>query len=273
MKSLKWLFFAAALIMAAVLAAGCGGQAPKDGGKAAAPARQKVVLASDTAYAPFEFQDTSTGKYIGFDMDLVQAIGEVANLDIEVKSMNFDGIIPALESASVDGAISAMTITEERAKSVLFSDPYYLSNQSILVKADNNTIKSADDLKGKKIGVQISTTGAMKAREIPDAKITDYNTINEAFLALKNGVVDAVVNDYPVNYYFIQQGNKDVKIVAEIKTDEYYGIAFPKSKPEMRDKFNSALKTLKQNGKYAELYKKWFGQNPPDYLPGQPPKK
>lgn len=272
MKSLKWFVLTLAVVLVAALAVGCGGQAPKDGGKAAAPAKQKVVLASDTAYAPFEFQDTKSGKYIGFDMDLVNAIGEVANLEIEVKGMNFDGIVPALESASVDGAISAMTITEDRAKKVLFSDPYYLSNQSIAVKADNNTIKTVDDLKGKKIGVQISTTGADEAKKISN-KVTDYNTINEAFLALKNGVVEAVVNDYPVNYYFIQQGNKDVKIVSEIKTDEYYGIAFPKSKPEIRDKFNSALKTLKQNGKYAELYKKWFGQEPPDYLPGQPPKK
>lgn len=273
MKSLKWLVLAVAVVLIAALAVGCGGQAPKDAGKPAAPAKQKVVLASDTAYAPFEFQEASTGKYIGFDMDLVKAIGEVANLEVEVKSMNFDGIVPALESASVDGAVSAMTITEKRAQQVLFSDPYYLSNQSIAVKADNNTIKSADDLKGKKIGVQISTTGADEAKKIAGAKVTDYNTINEAFLALKNGVVEAVVNDYPVNYYFIQQGNKDVKIVSEIKTDEYYGIAFPKSKPEIRDKFNSGLKTLKQNGKYAELYKKWFGQDPPDYLPGQPPKK
>lgn len=273
MKFAKWLVVIAITSLLTASLAGCGGQAPKDS-KAPAPVKQKVVLGSDTAYAPFEYQDTSTGKFVGFDIDLVNAIGEVANLDIEVKSMNFDGLIPALNSSSIDGAISAMTITEERAKSVLFSNPYYLSNQSILVKMDS-PIKTVEDLKGKKLGVQLGTTGAMMARDIKGAKsVTDYNTVNEAFLALQNGVVDAVINDYPVSYYFVQQSDhaKKFQIVAEIKTDEHYGIAFPKNKTELRDKFNSALNTLKENGKYAELYKKWFGQDPPPYLPGQPPK-
>lgn len=274
----KWIVLIAVFVFTAALTAGCGGQSQAPKGDKAAPqpaAKQKIVLGSDTAYAPFEYFDEKSGKFIGFDIDLVNAVGEVANLDIEVKSMNFDGLIPALESATIDGAISAMTITEDRAKSVLFSDPYYLSNQSILVKMDNEAIKNWDDLKGKKLGVQLGTTGAMKAREVQGAKVSDYATVNEAFLALQNGVVDAVVNDYPVSYFFVQKddNSKKFKIVAEIQTDEYYGIAFPKSKPEVQQKFNSALKTLKENGKYAELYKKWFGQEPPAFLPGQPPQK
>ncbi|MDQ0287826.1 polar amino acid transport system substrate-binding protein [Desulfofundulus luciae] len=275
------------LIMLVVLAlalgvAGCGGQQTKDtkdskqtsaqaGGGQQPAGKQKILVASDTTYAPFEFQDPNTGKYVGFDMELIQAIAEVNNWDYEIRSMNFDGIVPALQSASVDLAISAITITEKRKEQVNFSLPYYQSGQCVAVKASNNTIKGFDDLAGKKIGVQIATTGADEARKIPGAKITDYNTINEAFMALKNSNVDAVVNDYPVTFYFIQQGNKDVKIVGDLRTSEFYGIAVPKSKPDILEKVNSALKTLKENGKYAEIYKKWFDKEPPDFLPGEPP--
>lgn len=275
-KGLKLLVVGLLVAALAVFSAGCGGTKEAASDKKADPAaaKKKVVLASDTAYAPFESMDPQSGKFVGFDVDLVNAIGEVANLDIELRSMNFDGIIPALETAAVDGAISAMTITDDRKKAVNFSVPYYLSGQSVAVRTENNTIKGFDDLKGKKLGVQISTTGADEARTVPNAKVTDYNTINEAFLALKGGAVDAVVNDYPVSAYFIKNNkDNDVKIVGDLKTSEHYGIAFPKKNTELQETFNNALKTLKENGKYAEIYKKWFGADPPAYLPGEPPAK
>jgi len=280
-KALKLILVCLMVAALAMTAVGCGGDQKKDAqapakkkDQPAPAAKKKVVLASDTAYAPFEFQDPASGKYAGFDIDLVNAIAEVAKLDIEIRSMNFDGIIPALETASVDGAISAMTITDKRKQQVNFSYPYYLSGQSIAIRTDNSSIKTWDDLKGKKLGVQISTTGADEARTITGAKVTDYNTINEAFLALKNGAVDAVVNDFPVSAYFIKQNKaNDVKIVADLRTSEHYGVAFPKKNTELLDTFNKALKTLKENGKYAEIYKKWFGSDPPAYLPGEPDKK
>lgn len=274
-KGIKFLLVGLVVAALAVGSVGCGGKKQETAGdkKAEPVAKKKVVLASDTAYAPFESQDPQTGKYVGFDVDLVNAIAEVAKLDIEIRSMNFDGIIPALETASVDGAISAMTITDKRKQAVNFSVPYYLSGQSVAVRSDNSAVKGFDDLKGKKIGVQISTTGADEARKIPDAKVTDYNTINEAFLALKNGAVEAVVNDYPVNAYFVKQNkDKDIKLVGDLRTSEHYGIAFPKKNTELQETFNKALKTLKENGKYAQIYKTWFGADPPSYLPGEPPK-
>lgn len=265
-KVLKSCLVALVVISLAIMAVGCGGNATSEQNM------KKVVIASDTAYAPFEFLDAS-GNYAGFDMDLVNAIGEVAELDIEIRSMNFDGIIPALETNSVDGAISAMTITDERKKKVDFTVPYYRSGQSIAVRTDNNAITDWADLEGKSIGVQIATTGADEARKIPNIKkVTDYNTINEAYLALKNGAIDAVVNDFPVSAYFIKQNkDNDVKMVGDLKTSEHYGIVFPKNNTEMLETFNSALQTLKENGKYAEIYKKWFNVEPQDYLPGNPP--
>lgn len=253
-----------------VAVTGCGGGEPKASkpaekaaeNKPAEPAKKKLVIASDTAYAPFEFQDEKTGQYVGFDMDLIKAVAEVAGFEVEIKSMGFDGVIQAVASKQVDGAISAMTITPERSKMFNFSAPYFDANQSIAVKANNDSIKSEADLKGKKIAVQIGTTGADYAKKIKGTKVKDFNTIDLAFMELKNGNADAVVNDFPVTAYFIQKGNSDVKVVSEIQTGEQYGIAFNKDNTEVLEKVNAALKTLKENGKYDEIYKQWFGTTP-----------
>jgi len=275
----KWIKFEVILftvLAIMVVVAGCGsgkqaketaGEGEKQGAKL-----QKLVFGSDTAYAPFEFEG-GDGKLKGFDIGLIEVIEEVAGVEIEIRGMNFDDLIPAMETASIDGAISAMTITEERAHKVNFSVPYYASRKCVAVRADNDTIKGFDDLEGKKIGVRIGTTGAMEVHKVPNAEISEYNIIGDAFLDLKSGAVDAVVSDFPVAAYYIQQqGNNDIKIVDGLKTSEHFGIAVPKQKPEVLGIINEALTTLKENGKFAEIYKKWFGTEPPDYLPGEPPK-
>lgn len=274
----KW--FNIGLVLLTVLAfmvvvAGCGGgdQAKETAGgseqQQAADAPQKLVFGSDTSYAPFESYNDN-GELEGFDVDLIKAINEVANVDIEIKTYDFKGLIPALETASIDGAISAMTITDDRKKKVDFSVPYYLSGQSVAVRSNNETIKGFDDLEGKKIGVQTGTTGEIEANKVPNAEVISYDTIDGAFMDLNNGAIEAVVCDYPVVAYYINQGNKGVKIVGDMTTSEHYGIAVPKQKPEVLKMINDALATLKENGKYAEIYKKWFGVEPPDYLPGEP---
>ena len=271
-RTMTWALALAMLLAVALTAAGCGAQqANSGGGQQTAP--QHILVASDTTYAPFEYQDKDTGKYVGFDIDLMNAIGKVNNWNVEIRSMNFDGIIPALQSSSIDAAISAMSITDQRKQQVNFSLPYYQSGQSIMVLKSNTAIKDWADLKGKKIGVQIATTGADLAGKVPGAKVTAYNSIDEAFLALQNGTVDAVVNDYPVNAYYISQGKNNVQLVGGLQSTEFYGIAVPKSKPDVLAKINSALQTLKANGQFATIYKKWFGDAPPDFLPGEPPAK
>jgi polar amino acid transport system substrate-binding protein len=234
--------------------AGCGQQA----------SQSKVLkVASDTAFAPFEFQDEKTKEYVGFDMDLMKAIGKQMGMEVQVQSMNFDGLIPALEAGNVDAVISAMTITEERAKKVNFSKAYYKSGLSMVVKSDNNTIKEFKDLEGKRIAVQIGTTGADEAKKIKDAKVREFNTAPEAFLELKAGGVDAVVNDLPVNEYYINQmASKDAKTVGQPLTSEDYGIATAKKNTELAQKIDKALDELKKNGEYEKIYVKWFGKKP-----------
>jgi polar amino acid transport system substrate-binding protein len=237
--------------------AGCGQQA-------AAPAKPKVIkVGSDTAFAPFEFQDEKSKDYVGFDMDLMKAIGKQMGYEVQIQSMNFDGLIPALESGNIDAIISAMTITDERAQKVNFSKAYYKSGLTMVVKANNDTLKSFKDLEGKNIAVQIGTTGAEEAKKIKDAKVREFNTAPEAFMELKAGGVDAVVNDKPVNEYYIKEaGGKDAKQIGEPLTAEDYGIATSKKNTELSEKINKALEELKKNGEYDQIYVKWFGKKP-----------
>lgn len=238
--------------------AGCGSQQQSQ-----APAKKVIKVGSETAFAPFEFQDEKTKEYTGFDMDLIRAIGKQMGYDVEIVSMGFDGLIPALEAGNIDVIASGMTITEERAKKVNFSKPYYKSGLTIVVKSDNNAIKSFKDLEGKKIAVQIGTTGAKEAAKVKNAQVREFNNPPEAFMELKTGGVDAVINDKPVNDYFIKQsGTKDAKVVGEPLTSEDYGLATSKKNPELGEKINKALDELKKNGEYEKIYVKWFGVKP-----------
>lgn len=279
-----WQKIGGVLLLILLLAGltGCGGSNPQGNGAGAgtqatnsntSTSKPRYSVALEATFAPFEFRDMKTGEFTGFDIDLIKAIGQVEGFDVDIKEMGFDGIITALQTNNVDLAISGISIDDERKKAVDFSLPYYQSGLVVAVKTDNNTIKGFDDLKGKKIAVQINTTSAKEAKKIPDAKVTELDKVPDMFLELKNGGVDAVVNDLPVTAYYIKQGNNDVKIVGDILSAEYYGIAIPKGKTEVLQKINDGLKTLKANGQYAELYKKWFGQEPPAFLPGEPPQQ
>jgi len=264
-KLFKFGLLAMLVLALAVAAAGCGGSEPAKEASKEAPkdtAKKKLIVGSDTTFAPFEFTDSASGKYVGFDVDLINALAQEAGYELDFRSIAFDGLIPALQTNQIDAAISAMTITDDRKKVVNFTDSYYKSGLIVAVQAKNNDIKGFDDLKGKKIAVQSGTTGALQAEKIPNAKITYFTNTDQALLELKNGAVDAVINDYPVSAYFVKQGNNDVKLVGDMLSAEDYGIAVPKEKKEVLDKLNAALKKLKENGKYNELYKKWFGEEP-----------
>ncbi len=243
-------------IMAActMLLAGCGGEKKA--------AEQKVLrVATEPSFAPFEFQKEGSKEFTGFDMDLIRAIGKQAGYKVEIQNMGFDALIPALSSGNIDVAIAGMSITEERKKVVVFSDPYYTSGLIIMVPKDNTDIKSLADLKGKKIACQIGTTGEKKSRSIEGAKVTAFNTQSEASLELKNGGADAVINDAPVvGYYLAQGGSKVAKTVGDVMEAEEYGIAVKKGNEKLAAEINKAMAELKKNGEFDKIYKTWFGE-------------
>ena len=227
-------------------------------------AQEVLQVGTEPAFPPFEMQAPDGKGFTGFDIDLFKAIGEEAGLEIQFQSMPFDGLIPALQTQSIDAAISGMTISPERAQTIDFTRPYFQSGLAIAVrKEDKNAIASFEDLENKKIAVAIGTTGAKSAGGIPGAEVVTFDNSALALQELSNGNVDAVVNDAPVTLYAIKVGNlNNVEVVGELLTEEYYGIALPKNSPNL-EKINDALDELLKSGRYRQLYQKWFAGEPP----------
>ncbi len=252
-----WVFLVMVVTCMALVLGGCGG-----GDKAATDGDQKILrVGAETTFPPFEFADDD-GNYVGFDLDLIYAIAEETGHTVEFKSMGFDALIPALGSNQIDAIISAMSITEERKEAVLFSDPYYKSGVAIVVRKDEENIAGKDDLVGKTIACQIGNTGSMLASEIEDTKVINFDGANQAFLQLGNGGADAVMVDLPVAEDYIKKDpDQKFKVVGDVLEAEYYGIAVAKDNQELIEQINKALKTLEENGKYDEIYNKWFSEN------------
>lgn len=267
------LGFACALLFAACQANAPAGDtaspaASPGASPAAGGATETLTFATEATFPPFEFND-SAGNLTGFDIDLLRAIGEEAGFNVEFQQSQFDGIIPALQAGTIDGAISAMTIKPERAQVVDFSRPYYRSGLAIAVQSSNTDITSFANLEGKRIAAQTGTTGASKAEEAKgDVRL--FDNLPLALQELSNGNVDAVVHDSPAILYAIKTGSvQNIKTVGDLLTEEYYGIPFPKGSPHV-ERVNQALGTLIENGTYAEIYRKWFGAEPPQ-LPEKAP--
>ena len=219
---------------------------------------KELIVATDTAFVPFEFKQD--GKYTGFDIQLWEAIAKQAGLKYKLQPMDFNGIIPGLQTHNLDVALAGITIREDRAKVIDFSDPYYESGLAILV-ANDSPIKAAADLEGKTVAVKIGTATVdyLKAN-VPSAKLKLFPNIDNAFLELATGRVDAVVHDTPnVQYYAKTAGQGKVKVVGSLKSGDFYGIAFPKGS-ELVPVVNKALAELQANGTYDKLYETWFGK-------------
>ena len=252
----KILFLVMAVMAAAsMMIAGCGG------GDKKADSQKVLRVGTEPTFAPFEFQKEGSKSYDGFDMDLARAIGEKLGYKVEIVSMGFDALIPALNSGNIDMVAAGMSINDERKQAVTFSDPYYTSGLTILVNKDNTEVKSIKDLEGKRIACQIGTTGEKTARSVAGAKVTAFNTNDEAVMELKNKGVDAVINDGPVvGYYLAQGGNKTMMTVGDVMDAEEYGLAVKKGNDQLAKDVNKALAELKKNGEYDKLYKTWFGE-------------
>lgn len=260
------LILSGLLILGLVFAAiGCGGQGntgDNSADKGAAGEKTKLVVGSETTFPPMEFMEK--GEYVGFDMDLIRAIAEVEGMEVQINSLGFDALIPAIQTGQIDCAIAAISITDERKESVAFTEPYFQAGLIIAVKADNSEIKGLEDLEGKKIAAQIGTTGADACNGVKEKNaataVSIFNSTGEAYMALENGAVDAVVNDHPVTMYYINtEGSGKVKTVGEVfAADDNYGIAVKKDNTQLLNQLNDGLQKIKDNKTYDEIYDKWF---------------
>jgi len=251
MKRTSYLLISLVVILSMVLGA-C--QAAASGGKT------KVRVATEAAYPPFEVMNEKTNQPEGFDIDLMNAIAEKANLEVEYQNTPFDAVLTGIATCQFDAAISAITITDERKEKIGFSNPYINAGQITTVRVDNTDIKGPAELKGKTIGVQLNTTGQIEAEKIEGATIKPYDTVDLAFLDLQNGQVDAVVADYPTTLNFVNRNKDTLKITGDVFTEESYGIAVCKTNTELVDKINKALDELKKEGFIKQLEDKWLAK-------------
>ena len=221
---------------------------------------ETLLVACDTAFVPFEFKQGN--EYVGFDIDLWKEIAKDLKIDYKLQPMDFSGILPALQTHNVDVALAGITIKDERKKVIDFSDGYYDSGFTLMVPVDS-TIKGPDDLKGKTLAVKTGTSSFDYAKaNFKDTDLRAFPNIDNAYLELATGRVDAAMHDTPnVLYYIHTAGKSRVKAVGPQMMAQQYGIAFPKGSPLVA-KVNAEIAKIKADGRYAAIYKKWFGVEP-----------
>ncbi len=253
----KNILAAALAAMVTVTAlAGCG-SAASDSGNSGSTGKT-LTVGTNAAFPPFEYVGDD-GNPDGFDIALIKAIGEKAGYEVQIQDMEFDSLVSSIGN-KIDVAIAGMTVTEERKNMVDFSEPYYEAVQNVLV-AKGSDIATAADLEGKKIGVQLGTTGEFIADEIPGAEVSAYNKAVDAVNDLNNGRVDCVIVDKNPAEVFGAQFSDKVDVLGGEQFDfepENYAIALPKGDTELAEKINSALKELKADGTYDSLVSKYI---------------
>ncbi|HZA75157.1 MAG TPA: transporter substrate-binding domain-containing protein [Acidimicrobiales bacterium] len=236
-----------------------------DGGQAAADVELvnegTLTVCSDTPYEPFEFEGPD-GEQTGYDMDILRAIAENNDLSMEVIDLPFDGILGSLAAGDCDVVGSAVTITDERAEQVDFSDPYFDADQSLLVRAeDEDTYATLEDLAGQTIGVQSGTTGEAYANEnTPQgATIQSFEDSDGLFGAIAAGQIAAILQDFPVNAFRATQDDSLV-VTETFPTGEQYGFAVEKGNEGVLTLINDGLAELRDSGEFDEIFQQYFGE-------------
>jgi arginine/lysine/histidine transporter system substrate-binding protein len=257
----SFVVFMVSVLLMGVLAA-CGTSTEKNSGS---NGEKKKVLTMGTSadYAPFEYVETAkSDEIIGFDIDLANMIAGELGYEVEIKDMDFNGLIGALQSEKVDFVMAGMTPTEKRKKSVDFSDVYYTAKHMVISSKDSN-IKSIEDLEGKTVGVQLSSIQEGEAEEIGKTvkiKVEKRTRIPELVQEIKAGRIDAaIIEDTVAEGYF--KNNPDLAgftIEEENEEDAGSAIAFPKDS-KLTKEFNKVLKEKMENGEVEKLIIKWFG--------------
>ena len=218
-----------------------------------------LYVGTDATFQPFEYVEND--EYMGFDIDLMRALGaEMGYDDVEFVNTDFKGLIPGLTAKKFDVIASGMYITDERKESINFTDTYYPGGLSIMVLKDDDSVSDIEDLKDKKVAVQVGTKSVTYLEEnYPDIKRVEVETNNEMFMSLESGKADAVITGRPAAKVYASQSDK-VKVLDYPVTEELYGFGIRKEDTELLDEMNAALAAIKENGVYDEISAKYFGE-------------
>lgn len=248
----KILSLALVLVLSLTMIVGCG---KKDSGSSYTVKDGVLTMATNASFPPYEYYEGS--KIVGIDAEIAEAVAEKMGLKLEIEDMEFDSIITAVQLGKADIGLAGMTVTEDRLKSVNFSESYATGVQVVIVAADSD-IKSLDDLTGKKIGVQLATTGDIYASdEFGSDYVEQYNKGNDAVMALVQGKIDAVIIDNEPAKNFVA-ANEGLTILPTEYAVEDYAAAINKDNTELLEKFNEALKALIEDGTVQKIIDKYI---------------
>ena len=232
-------------------------------------ARGILIAGVKDSQPPFGYVDEKTNKIVGFEIDLMQALADRLGVKLELKPVTSSTRIPMLAQGAVDIVAATMTHKKEREDQVDFSITYFMTGQKLLVKKGGG-VNSAADLAGKKVAsVKGSTSEQNVKKAQPGCTVISFETYPEAFLALKQGKVQAMTTDESI-LVGIKNGDDhpdNWEIVGEYISPEPYGFGLPENDSDFRDYVNLALMNMWETGEYQKIYDKWFGKGKKDYLP------
>ena len=230
------------------------------GGRQEADGVRKIIVATDAAWPPMEFVNTDK-EIVGYDIDLMNAIADAAGFEVEFRNTAWDGIFAGLAAGEYEAVISSVTITEDRQKTMDFSDPYINAGQVLIVQQSASGVDTLSDLVGQRVGAQIGTTGAFEVDKVAGVELTTYDELGLAIEDLANGRIAGVVADTPIAADYVLQNerySRVLKIVGEPFTDEYYGIAVRKGNSELLTLINDGLASVRAAGLLEELEDTWL---------------
>ena len=224
-------------------------------------AADKIRIATEGAYPPFNMKNAK-GELVGFDVDIAKALCSQMKADCDIVAQDWDGILPGLLAKKYDAIIASMSITPERQKKVAFTNPYYSNYLRFAAAKGSGLEATKEGLKGKRLGAQRATIAAQyledNFRSVAEIKV--YDTQEAAYLDLKAGRIDALLSDIYPAYDWLQQPDNDKFefIGKSIDIDDKIGIAIRKGEQELADKFNAALKAIREDGTYQKINEKYF---------------
>ncbi len=240
--------------------AGETGPKPQAEGSQPSAAPETIVVGATTTGAPFTFLNTKTNEIDGVMVDMANKIAEHIGAKAEIKQTKFSALIPSLQSGKINIISAGMLMTAEKKEVIDFSEPVYQYGEGLVVAAGNESIKSFDDLKGKKVGAQEGTVFLKGVQQEKDITVTSYKSIADMIVELKNGRIDAFLADQPVMVHMIRE-NKDLGVQLvdgyQAKWPGDVGIGVPKGADELREKINKAIETMKSQGEIDSILKKW----------------